>query len=100
MQTLADYERTLHALLQAGDGSSGGVGSPGGAVRRRITFIMDGIDHLDDYSDCCDLLVSWLPSQLPLNIKVILTLRNSDQLDLLRSRLPESAFHQVHHFSI
>ena len=84
MQTLSDYETTLHALLASDR-----------PVRRRITFIMDGIDHLDDYGDFCDLLVSWLPAQLPVNVKVLLTLRNSDQLDLLRSRLPESAFHQV-----
>lgn len=84
-QTLADYRSTMYGLLD-GPASS----------KQRITFIIDGIDHLDEFdSSSTELLSSWLPAQLPPNVKVVLTLRNGEHLEQLRGHLPESSFHQV-----
>ncbi len=64
--------------------------------KQRITFILDGIDHLDEFdSSSTELLSSWLPAQLPPNVKLVLTLRNGEHLEQLRNHLPESSFHQV-----
>ena len=81
---MSDYQSTLHRLL--GDDRS---------LKKRITFIIDGVDHLDDFDTVLDLLSFWSSLQLPHTIKVLMTMRNGHQLERLRAQLPESAFYQV-----
>uniref|UniRef100_A0A0P5L1U9 Leucine-rich repeat and WD repeat-containing n=1 Tax=Daphnia magna TaxID=35525 RepID=A0A0P5L1U9_9CRUS len=82
--TLSDYQSTLHRLMI--DERS---------CKKRMTFIIDGIDHLADFESVVGLLGSWLSLQLPPTIKVLLTLRNGHQLERLRGQLPEKAFYQL-----
>lgn len=70
------------------------------SCKKRMTFIIDGIDHLADFESVVGLLGSWLSLQLPPTIKVLLTLRNGHQLERLRGQLPEKAFYQVMQFQI
>lgn len=62
--------------------------------------MVDGIDHLNDLDNCAQTLCGWLPAQLPVNVKLILTLRDGKYLQQLRTRLDGStvypnAFYQV-----
>lgn len=84
---MSDYQTTLHRLLD--DDLS---------LKKRLTFIIDGIDHLKDFDDIVELLGSWLAVEFPPTMKVLLTLRNGHHLERLRSQLPESAFYQVQYF--
>ena len=85
LQTLSDYQSTLHRLLDDDR-----------CLKKRFTFIIDGIDHLDDFESVIDLLAAWLSLQLPVNIKVLMTLRNGQHLERLNGLLPENAFYQVY----
>lgn len=62
---------------------------------RRVAFILDGVDQLDDFD--ADLLAHWLPGQLPFGVKLVVSLRSGDPVDKLRPKLPDSAFFQVQH---
>jgi hypothetical protein len=60
---------------------------------RNIVIILDGVDELEDFESCADLLCSWVPRQLPGNVKLLLTLRDPQ---LLQSKTANSAaLHQV-----
>jgi len=60
---------------------------------RNIVIILDGVDELEDFESCADLLCSWVPRQLPGNVKLLLTLRDPH---LLQSKTSNSgALHQV-----
>ena len=84
-QTLLDYKVTLAELLK----------DYGPSYSQRKIFIMvDGIDHLEDLDSCAQTLCGWLPSQLPQNVKLILTLRDGKHLQQLRTQLDSDAIHQ------
>lgn len=81
-QTLDDYQKALRSLFDENQ-----------PVLRRMTFIIDGLDQLDDFD--ADAVNDWLPDQLPINVKVIISMRSGDQVDRLRAKWPDSAFFQV-----
>lgn len=84
-QTLDEYKSVLDGLL---DGQSSD---------RNIVIILDGVDELEDFESCADLLCSWVPRQLPGNVKLLLTLRDPQ---LLQSKTSNSAaLHQVRFFT-
>ena len=92
LQTLFDYKSALDALLN----------DDRCPTQRKIFIILDGIDQLDDFESSAQLLSSWLPRRLPINMKVLLTLRDGRHLQQLRAQLEsvvsdgiDSFFHQV-----
>lgn len=84
--SVSSYQSTLNGLLDGGPSST----------KRCITFILDGLDHLEDFDgDAAELLSAWLPAQLPANIKVVLSVRSGEWLDSMRKKLPDSVFYLV-----
>ena len=87
----------LHSLLLPLDSAAAAI-SAGNARRRTIVVVLDGVDQLHDFQ--AQLLSSWLPDQLPANVKVLLSLTDAPAVRLLQSRTTANteAVYQVNTF--